>query len=44
VYFEQNCGKQFDPVLCPLFLKHYHEFVALRNAFSRQAEVKQAAA
>lgn len=43
-YFEQNCGKQFDPVLCQLFLDHYHEFVGLRNAFSQQVEVKQVAA
>lgn len=40
-YFEQNCGSQFDPTLGALFLDHYAEFVALRNAFSQQAEVKQ---
>jgi HD-GYP domain-containing protein (c-di-GMP phosphodiesterase class II) len=42
-YFEQNCGSQFDPKLCQLFLEHFDEFVALRNAFSEQNEVNRVA-
>lgn len=32
-FFEQQCGVQFDPALCRLFLNHYDEFVSLRDRF-----------
>ncbi|AHF00355.1 phosphohydrolase [Thiomicrospira aerophila AL3] len=31
--FNEQCGVQFDPRLCQLFLDHYDEFIALRKKF-----------